>query len=183
MFYMHFSKCSKCSFICTFPTDRIAHTTAFVTPAWTRNSSMGSHWRIDPTTHRTMSERSYHWNKGCQCDIPPTPHPRVSGPCAITRSGFHSCETHPHIVTDPPPPWRAVWTCLGENPLLFCLQTRTRPSVTRNSVLHSSDQGKARKEMFYLTTTHSTHLVTTGVGSGGARGACAPPTFLTGGGQ
>ena len=30
--------------------------------AGTRNSSMGSPWRIDPTTHRTMSERSYH---GC----------------------------------------------------------------------------------------------------------------------
>ena len=25
-----------------------------------RNSSMGPQWRIDPTTHRTMSERSYH---------------------------------------------------------------------------------------------------------------------------
>ena len=28
--------------------------------AGTRNSSMGSSWRIDPTTHRTVSERSYH---------------------------------------------------------------------------------------------------------------------------
>ena len=28
--------------------------------AGTRNSSMGPPWRIDPTTHRTMSERSYH---------------------------------------------------------------------------------------------------------------------------
>ena len=28
--------------------------------AGTRNSSMGSPWRIDPTTHRSMSERSYH---------------------------------------------------------------------------------------------------------------------------
>ena len=28
--------------------------------AGTRNSSMGSPGRIDPTTHRTMSERSYH---------------------------------------------------------------------------------------------------------------------------
>ena len=26
----------------------------------TRDSSMGPPWRIDPTTHRTMSERSYH---------------------------------------------------------------------------------------------------------------------------
>ena len=28
--------------------------------AGTRNSSMGQPWRIDPTTHRTMSEHSYH---------------------------------------------------------------------------------------------------------------------------
>ena len=28
--------------------------------AGTRNSSMGSPWRIEPTTHRTISERSYH---------------------------------------------------------------------------------------------------------------------------
>ena len=28
--------------------------------AGTRNSSMNPPWRIDPTTHRTMSERSYH---------------------------------------------------------------------------------------------------------------------------
>ena len=28
--------------------------------AGTRNSSMGPPWRIDPLTHRTMSERSYH---------------------------------------------------------------------------------------------------------------------------
>ena len=28
--------------------------------AETRNSSMGPPWNIDPTTHRTMSERSYH---------------------------------------------------------------------------------------------------------------------------
>ena len=28
--------------------------------AGTRNSSMGPPWRIDPTTHRVMSERSYH---------------------------------------------------------------------------------------------------------------------------
>ena len=41
-------------------TDRIAHTTAFVTP-------IVEHWLereivlwVDPTTHRTMSERSYH---------------------------------------------------------------------------------------------------------------------------
>ena len=28
--------------------------------AGTRNSSVGPLWRIDPTTHRTMSERLYH---------------------------------------------------------------------------------------------------------------------------
>ena len=32
----------------------------------TRNSSMGSPWRIDPMTHRTMSERSYH---GATCAL------------------------------------------------------------------------------------------------------------------
>ena len=42
------------------PTDRIAHTTACGALAGTRNSSMGPPWRIDPKTHRTMSERSYH---------------------------------------------------------------------------------------------------------------------------
>ena len=30
----------------------------------TRNSSMSPPWRIDPTTHRTMSERSYHGATG-----------------------------------------------------------------------------------------------------------------------
>ena len=30
------------------------------TLAGTRNSSIGPQWRIDPTTHRTISERSYH---------------------------------------------------------------------------------------------------------------------------
>ena len=30
------------------------------TLAGARNSSMGPPWRIDPTTHRTMNERSYH---------------------------------------------------------------------------------------------------------------------------
>ena len=50
------------------PTDRITHTTAFVYTscgalAGTRNSPMGPPWRIDPTTHRTMSERYYHGAK------------------------------------------------------------------------------------------------------------------------
>ena len=45
-------------------TYRIIHTTACYTSrgalAGTRNSLMGPPWRIDPTTHRTMSKRSYH---------------------------------------------------------------------------------------------------------------------------
>ena len=42
------------------PTDRIAHTTAFVTPVvehWLEREI--AQW-VDPTTHRTMSERFYH---------------------------------------------------------------------------------------------------------------------------
>ena len=39
--------------------------------AGTRNSSMGPPWRINPTTHRTMSERSYHGatsrSQGSEC--------------------------------------------------------------------------------------------------------------------
>ena len=47
------------------PTDRIAHTTAFVTPVvehWLEReiAQWVQPWRIDPTTHRTTSERSYH---------------------------------------------------------------------------------------------------------------------------
>ena len=42
------------------PTDRITHTTAFVTPFvehWLEREI--AQW-VDPTTHRTISERSYH---------------------------------------------------------------------------------------------------------------------------
>ena len=42
------------------PTDRITHTTAFVAPVvehWLEREI--AQW-VDPTTHRTMSERSYH---------------------------------------------------------------------------------------------------------------------------
>ena len=52
---------SKGSFIC-----RIAHTMAFVTPVvehWLEWEI--APWRIDPTTHRTMSERSYHGATSC----------------------------------------------------------------------------------------------------------------------
>ena len=77
-----FPNSSKGSFICNIP-DRITHTTGFgsfiYAPshrqdsthngvcctscgalAGTRNSSMGPPWRIDPTTHRSISERYYH---------------------------------------------------------------------------------------------------------------------------
>ena len=49
---------SKGSFICIIP-DRITHTTAFVTPVvehWLEREI--AQWRIDPMTHRTMSEHS-----------------------------------------------------------------------------------------------------------------------------
>ena len=47
---------SNGSFYMYHPTDRIAHTTAFVTPvfcalAGTRNSSVGPLWGIDPLDH------------------------------------------------------------------------------------------------------------------------------------
>ena len=53
---------SKRSFICTIPTDRITHTTVFVTTscgalAGTSNSLLGPPWRIDTTTHCTISGR------------------------------------------------------------------------------------------------------------------------------
>ena len=37
--------------------------------AETRNSSMGPPWGIDPTTHRTMSERTYHEATSRSCNI------------------------------------------------------------------------------------------------------------------
>ena len=45
---------SKGSFICIIPQ------TGYWALAGMRNSSMGPPWRIDPTTHHTMSECSYH---------------------------------------------------------------------------------------------------------------------------
>ena len=60
-----FSISSKGSFICIIQ-DRQDNTyhdlcnTSRGALAGTRNSSMGRPWRIDPTTHRTMSECSYH---------------------------------------------------------------------------------------------------------------------------
>ena len=50
-FYMH------------HPPDRITHTTAFVTPVvehWLEREMAQWVHHIDPTTHCTMSERSYH---------------------------------------------------------------------------------------------------------------------------
>ena len=55
---------SKGSFICTIPETgqhipRIWYTSRGAL-AGTRNSWLGPPWRIDPTTHRVMSEHSYH---------------------------------------------------------------------------------------------------------------------------
>ena len=55
---------SKGSFICIIPQTGwhiprpLLHSRRSL--AGTRNSSMSPPWRIDPTTHRVMSERSYH---------------------------------------------------------------------------------------------------------------------------
>ena len=46
------------------PTDRMTHATAFVKSVvenWVEREI--AQWRIDPMTHRTMSERSYHGRK------------------------------------------------------------------------------------------------------------------------
>ena len=55
---------SKGSFICTIHRqDDTYHSLCYTTRgalAGMRNSSMGPSWRIDPMTHLTMSERSYH---------------------------------------------------------------------------------------------------------------------------
>ena len=53
---------SKGSFIC-HTQDNTYHSLCYTSHgalAGTRNSSMGPPWRIDPTTHHTMSEHSYH---------------------------------------------------------------------------------------------------------------------------
>ena len=42
--------------------------------AGTRNGSMGPQWRVDPTTHRTMSERPYHG---------------ATFMCIISQTGYH----------------------------------------------------------------------------------------------
>ena len=89
--------------------------------AGTRNSSMGPPWRIDPTTHRIMSEASYHGttfrsrlqykdNVISHPQTPPTPLPLLRQlpipvgllvlPC--TRQ----CRVSPLL----PPPWQACAT-------------------------------------------------------------------------
>ena len=52
---------ARVSFYMHHPSDRITYTTAFVTQslAGMRNTSMVPPWGIDPSTHRTMSGRSY----------------------------------------------------------------------------------------------------------------------------
>ena len=63
--YMGYSfRLAASFFICTIP-DRIAHTTAFVTPVvehWLERKTAiwAPPWRIDPMTHRTMRKCSYH---------------------------------------------------------------------------------------------------------------------------
>ena len=83
------------------------HTMAFVTPvmehwleremAGTRNSSMGSPWRIDRTTHRTMSERSYH---GATSRSPP--HEGLIGRHIAPWANALTTELHlaPHPMKD-----------------------------------------------------------------------------------
>ena len=56
---------SKGVFYMDHPIERIVHTTAFVKPVvehWLEREkkSMGPPWRINPTTHQTMSEHFYH---------------------------------------------------------------------------------------------------------------------------
>ena len=72
--------------------------------AGTRNSSMGPPpWRIDSTTHRTMSERSYHGAtsrspmSGMQWSWPPI---QTIGP----PFDFWLCTLHCDAVLLPPPP-------------------------------------------------------------------------------
>ena len=63
------------------PTDRISHTTAFVTPVVEHCLEREiAQWRIEPTTHRTMSERSYHG-------------PTSRSPHIIRETPSHTC-TH-----------------------------------------------------------------------------------------
>ena len=66
-----FSINNKGSFICTIP-DSIYHSLCYTSHgalAIMRNSSLGPRWRINPTTHRTMSERSYHRATFCSLDL------------------------------------------------------------------------------------------------------------------
>ena len=65
--------------------------------------------------------------------------------CTVTRSSLHPYATHRRTDTDPSPPSRVAWTCLGANRLGSCLQTRIRQSVTRNSVLNSLDGSFSKK--------------------------------------
>ena len=116
------------------PTNKIAHTTAFVTPvveqAWTRNSLMGPPWRIDPTTHRTMSEHSYHraTSRYWACDI--------SSPY------FIPCYNHWPCLCIPPgvrasPTWGRDW----------CTEASVRP-VSRRS--WSSSRSSSRYQWWTL---------------------------------
>ena len=64
------------------PTDMVAHTTVFVTPVvehWLeREIAQWAHSMKDPTTHRTMSERSYHGATSRSLEVRDTPMSKLS---------------------------------------------------------------------------------------------------------
>ena len=80
--------------------------------AGTRNSSMGPRWRIDPTIHRTMSERSYHG--ATSRSLPSTKNPEQSpgewrgGEGQTGHMGwafdFEEPPPPPHAPSPTPPP-------------------------------------------------------------------------------
>ena len=74
------------------PTDRITHTMAFVTPDvehWLERE-MCPPCRIDPTTHRTMSERFYHGatsrSPGCTASRIVVYHGMSINSCSVIRN-------------------------------------------------------------------------------------------------
>ena len=59
-----------------------------------RNSSMGPLWKIDPRTHHTMSERSYHRATSC----PPTSYKYTHSLISVTKYILHTVYTYSIIV-------------------------------------------------------------------------------------
>ena len=79
--------------------------------AGARNSSMGPPWRIDPTTHRTMSECSYHratsrsstWTAWSTVNHPSAPYCRQnSSYCSLCYSRCGTLAGKRNIYIDPP---------------------------------------------------------------------------------